>query len=326
MRKIAVLLFAFAAGLTAQKSLYLVSQKAASSIAWYTPAGELLATAPVGLHPHEMALSPEARFLYVTDNGTMRIEDAGAGGNTVSIIDVAARKKTGEIPLGRFRRPHGIDIDRRTGRLVVTTEQPDQLLLIDPLARKVVRSFETGGKTAHMVTLGGDARWAWVSNSNSGNVSAIDLHTGAVTLIPTGPRPEGSALSRDGRELYVGNRDGHTVSVIDTSRRAVAAEIATGHGSVRMAVTPDGKHLVCGLFHENAVEVLDLRARKSIAKIPLPEHIVSLNLSLDGKFAFASAEEKDTVFVVSLAARKVARRIQTAAGAHPDPVLEITAR
>ena len=326
MRKSAFLLLAFASALAAQKSLYLISQKAASSIAWYTPAGALLATAPVGQNPHEFVLSSDGRFLYTTDNGTMRIEDAGTGGNTVSIVDVAARKKVGEISLGRFHRPHGIDIDRRTGRLVVSAELPDQLLLIDPAARKVLRTYETKGKTAHMVTLGPEARWAYISNSNSANVSAVNLETGAVTLIPTGPRPEGSALARDGRELYVGNRDGSTVAVIDTSKQAVVAQIPTGKGSVRMAVTPDGRHVVCGLFHENAIEVLDAKARKSLAKIPVPDHIVSLTLSMDGKLAFASAEDKDTVFVVSLAERKLVRQIKTAPGAHPDPVMEIAAQ
>jgi hypothetical protein len=57
----------------------------------------------------------------------------------------------------------------------------------------------------------------------------------------------------------------------------------------------------------------------------LPDHVVSLNLSRDGTLAFASAEEKDTVFVVSLPEKKVIRTLHTAAGAGPDPVMEISA-
>src|SRR5438477_2148600 len=118
-------------------AVLLISQKAESSVGFYTPEGKKLAAAPVGLHPHEMVLSNDGRYLYTTDNGTMRIEQAGTGGNTVSIVDVRARQKVGEISLGKFRRPHGIDIDRNTGRLAVTTELPDQLLIVDPVARKV---------------------------------------------------------------------------------------------------------------------------------------------------------------------------------------------
>ena len=38
-----------------------------------------------------MLRSVDGNLLYTTDNGTMRIEQAGVGGNTVSIIDLAVR-------------------------------------------------------------------------------------------------------------------------------------------------------------------------------------------------------------------------------------------
>jgi YVTN family beta-propeller protein len=263
-----LLLLAGAATLSAQHSVYLISQKADSSIAFYTPAGERLATVSVGLHPHEMVLSSDGRYLYTTDNGTMRIEQAGTGGNTVSIVDLKVRKKVGEISLGRFRRPHGIDLDPETGRLAVTTELPDELLLIDPVARKVLRTYDTKGKTSHMVKLGKGAKFAYVSNSNSANVSAINMETGEVTLIHTGNRPEGSVVSRDGRYFYVGNRDGDTISQIDTRTQKLVAQIPSGKGSVRMAMTPDGKRLVYALYHENFIEVSDPRARHVLGRIP----------------------------------------------------------
>jgi YVTN family beta-propeller protein len=311
--------------LWANNSVLVILQKASSSAGFYSPAGKHLGSASVGPHPHEMVLSNDGRYLYTTDNGTMRIEQPGAGGNTVSIVDVMARAKVGEISLGRFRRPHGIDINRGTGQLAVTTELPDQLLLIDPTARKVVRNFETKGKTSHMVSLGPGGRYAYVSNSSSRNISAIDLSTGEVTLITTGDRPEGAALSKDGRELYVGNRDGQTISIIDTAKNSVIGEIPIGKGSVRMARTPDGSALVFALYHENKIEIADPKARKVVARVNLPEHVVSLNLSRDGKLAFASAEDKDTVFVVSLADRTIVRQISTTPGAGPDPVMEIAA-
>jgi YVTN family beta-propeller protein len=136
----------------------------------------------------------------------MAIEQAGTGGNTVSVVDLESRKRVGVIDLGRFRRPHGIDLDRRTGRILVSCELPDQLLVLDPVARRIVRSYETKGKTAHMVALGPDGRHAYVSNSNSAAVSVIDLASGGVASIATGARPEGSVLSPYGSGIYVVNR------------------------------------------------------------------------------------------------------------------------
>jgi hypothetical protein len=115
-----------AVSLQAQDAALLILHKGSSSLGFYTDDGKLLARVPVGAHPHEMVLSSDGRYVYTTDNGTMKIEQAGTGGNTVSIIDIPGRKKVGEISTGKFRRPHGIDLDRKTGNLLVSCELPDQ--------------------------------------------------------------------------------------------------------------------------------------------------------------------------------------------------------
>jgi YVTN family beta-propeller protein len=270
-----------------------------------------------------MALAPGAETLYITDNGTMRLEEAGEGGNTISIIDVRTRQKTGEIPTGKFRRPHGIDIDRATGRVFVSCELPDQLLMIDPEKRAVVRTYGTKGKTAHYVTLSADAKTAYVSNSGSGNVAAVDVASGKVRLIATGARPEGSALARDGKRLYVANRDGHTISIIDTEKERVVGQIPAGKGPVRVAVTPDGRTLVFALYVDRAVEFADAAAGKVTARVPLDGAPVSLTLSPDGKYAMAAAQDQDTVYVLSVAKRKVVETIRTEPGSGPDPVFQL---
>ncbi|HYO84188.1 MAG TPA: beta-propeller fold lactonase family protein, partial [Bryobacteraceae bacterium] len=264
--------FAFAAILAcalsgAAPGVYLVLQKGASSLAWYTPEGKLMHSVPVGQHPHEMVLSRDRKLLYTTDNGTMKIEHAGTGGNTVSVIDVAGRKRVAQISTGEFRRPHGIDIDKATGRIAVSTELPDKLLIIDPAKRAVVKTYDTKGKTSHMVTFGHRAEYAYVSNSSSGNVAAVRLSDGEVKLIPTGTRPEDSVLSPDGRHLYVCNRESANISVIDTAQNAVVGQIATGKGPVRLEVSPDGKTLVYALMHDKQVGFADTASRKQTGTV-----------------------------------------------------------
>jgi DNA-binding beta-propeller fold protein YncE len=96
---------------------------------------------------------------------------------------------------------------------------------------------------------------------------------------------------------------------------------------VRIAVTPDGRHVVYAAMHDRAVEIADTAARKVVGRVPLEagSPLVSLDLSRDGELAYTSAEESGTVYVVDLAARKLVRKFRTAAGAHPDPVMEIPA-
>jgi YVTN family beta-propeller protein len=318
-RRISVSLLASCVAL-AQDPAYLVLQKGASSLAYYTRDGKMVTAVPLGVHPHEMVLSRDGRLLYTSDNGTMRIEQPGKGGNTVSIIDVQGRKKTGEIVLGDYYRPHGIDSDPATGRLAVTTELPDQLLLIDPVKKSVLKKYATNGKTSHMVTFGPGGKWAYVSNSGSGNVASINLDSGEVKLIQTGTRPEGSVLSKDGKELYVCNREQASITVIDTAKQQAIANIPTGKGPVRIALTPDGNTLVYALMHDKKIGFADARGRRETGYVIVPGQPVSCTLSQDGKLAFASAEENDTVYIISVAERKIVGEIKTAKGAGPDPV------
>lgn len=269
-----------------------------------------------------MVFSSDRKLVYTTDNGTMRIEQAGTGGNTISIFDIAKRRRVGTISTGQFRRPHGIDLDAKSGRLAVTTELPDQLLIIDPAKKAVLRTYDTKGKTSHMVSFGPGGRWAYVSNSNSSTVSAINLETGELKLIPTEARPEGSVLSRDGRELYVCNREAASLTVIDTEKNVAKARIATGKGPVRIALTPDGTRLVYALMHEKKVAWADPSTRRQLDYVLLPAEPVSLHLSKDGKLALVGAEQADRVYLVSLAERKIIAEIATEKGAGPDPVME----
>jgi len=326
MLRLVAILLVVCMCLLGQQAVLLVLHKGGHSLGFYSTEGKLLTTVPVGKHPHEMILSPDGRLLYISDNGTMRIEEAGVGGNTISIVDVAARQKVGEVSLGKYHRPHGLDLDAQGGLLAVSAENPDALLLVDPARRAVVKVYDTQGKTAHMVRFGPGARHAFVSNSTSNDVAVVTLATGAVKNIPIGERPEGSVLSRDGRELYVCSREGHKIYVIDTARQAVAAEIATGRGPVRIGLTPDGKRLVYALLHDEAIEIADPAARKILSRVKLTGRLVSLGISPDGQRAFASAEELDTVYVVSIPEARLLRSFKTAAGLAPDPVLELPAR
>src|SRR5688572_32608846 len=58
----------------------------------------------IGEHPHEIVVAPDNRTAYVSDNGILRMQYAGEGGNTISIVDLKDRKKIGVIDLGNYRR------------------------------------------------------------------------------------------------------------------------------------------------------------------------------------------------------------------------------
>jgi YVTN family beta-propeller protein len=307
----------------AEEPALAVVEKIAGEVGFYSAAGTRIGGVRVGRHPHEIVFSPDKRQLYISDNGILWMTEAGEGGNTISIIDIASMKKVGVIDLGSYRRPHGMDVDPRTGRMVVTIENPDGLLLVDLNARKVLRKYDVKGADPHMVLLGADGKWAYVSNTASNTLAAVHLDTGEVKLIPTEGRPQGAALSADGKLIYLTNSDGNSISVIDAGRKERIATIPTGQGPARVAIAPGGRTLVYNLGTGESVGFADIASRKQTGTIKLTGRPLSLLMSADGGFAYAGVQDQDKVFVISVPERKIVRVITTPKGSGPDPALPL---
>jgi len=306
-----------------QEPAFAVVEKVSGHVGFYTADGNRIAGVKVGAYPHEAVLSPDRRSLYVTDNGVLWMTNPGDGGNTISIIDVQSRRKTGAIDLGKYRRPHGIDIDPTSGRLVVTVEGPDSLLLVDPTGRRVLRAYDVKGQKPHMVLLGPKAEWAYVSDSGSATLAAIRLETGDTRLIPCGKNPQGAILARDGRTIYLTESEADSISIIDATEMKRTGRIPTGKQPVRIAFSAGERMLVYALQAGEAVGFADPAARREIGQVNLSGKPLSLTVSADGNTAYSSVQDQDKIFVISIPDRKIVRVIPTPNGAAPDPVIPL---
>jgi YVTN family beta-propeller protein len=300
-----------------------IVEKVAGAVGFYTEDGRQLAQVKVGDFPHEAVLSPDNTTLYVSDNGVLWMTEDKLGTNTISIVDVRAMRKTGQIDLGKFHRPHGIAIVPGSRNILATTERPFGLVMVDPKTRKVVRDYGVQGKSPHMVMPSRDGRLAFVSNTDSNTVAAIDLASGRTMLIPTSAHPQGGVFSHTGDLLYLVNSEGPDIAIIDTVALKVVGKIPTGKGPGRIALTPDGKTLIYNLQFEPAVGFADVASRKQVAQVPLTARSLSLTLSRDGKRAYTGVQEQDKVAVLSVAARKIERVIELPKGSGPDPVISL---
>jgi len=291
----AFLFFLGSVAVLAQQPDLAVVQKISGMVGFYASDGRLISQVKVGKHPHEAVLSPDGKFLYVTDNGILWMTDPGDGGNTVSIVDVKTQMNVGSIDLGRYHRPHGIDLDPKTGRLVVTIENP----------------------------LSPDGKRAYVSNTGTGTLSVVDLETSEVSVIASAARPQGTAFSPDRKTIYMTNLDGNSISIFDVEKRERTGMIRTGKGPCRIVATSDGKTLVYALQNAEAVGFADVASGKETQQVPIGGKLVSLTVSRDGRLAYSSAQEQDKIFVISIADRKIIRVITTPKGSGPDPVVAL---
>ena len=309
--------------LAAQEPYLAVIEKVAGAVGFFAEDGRQLEQVKIGSFPHEAVLSSDGRYLYVSDNGVLWMTEDAQGTNTISIVDVRAMKKSGEIDLGRFHRPHGLALLADRKRLLATTERPFGLVMIDLASRRAARDYDVKGKSPHMVIPTRDGKWAFVSDTDSNGVAAIELETGAVSVIPTDGRPQGGVLSANGDLLYVVCTEGNRISTIDTRAKRVINEIPTGKGPGRIAITPDGRTLVYNLQFEPAVGFADIASGKQVATVQLSGRPLSLTMTRDGRRAFAGIQDQDKVVFVSIPDRKIERVVSTPKGSGPDPAIPL---
>lgn len=316
--------FLCATALLAQEPALVVVEKKASQVGFYNSSGERVAGVAVGETPHEMVLAPDGRTLYVSDNGVLWMDYEGPGGATISIVDIEKREKTGVIPTSPYRRPHGMSLDPKTQRMIVTSENPDSIFLVDLDSWAVVQAYDNGGKAPHMVMFGPKAEWAYASNSNSDSIGAVEIATGKLEIIEGCGRPQGGTLNADASLYYVTCANSGTIQVIDMATRKAVGEVKTGKGVNRISITPDQKTLVYSIGGDGeAMGFADAAALEETGQVELGGSPLSCSLSKNGKYAFAGVQDNDEIYVVSVAERKVIQVIKTPEGHGPDPVMEI---
>jgi YVTN family beta-propeller protein len=144
---------------------------------------------PVGIQPHEMAITPDKTKAYVSN----------VGANTLSVIDLKNRKETKTISSADFLFPHGIVFTKDARRAFVTSEQKKKIVIIDAQKDVILRSIDTDQAGTHMVVLSPDGQWAYFTNRESNTVSVMDVNSTAI--VANIPR-----RSRGGRDRAVAGR------------------------------------------------------------------------------------------------------------------------
>lgn len=299
-----------------------VVEKKGHALGFYNATtGQRLSGVPLKTHPHELIFSPDGRTAFITENGMLWMTDQGQGGNTIALVDLKSRQLTNRIDLANNYRPHGMDLNPRNGQLVVTVEGPSGLLIIDTNTSKVLRRFDTQGQAPHMVTLDPQGETAWVSNSGSGTLAALNLKTGNVRLTEAGKNPQGSVFTPDSKRLYLTVMESNLILGIEPATGKIEQRIPTSPGPARLAMVDNGKTILYNLL--KGVAWADVATGKEVTRLELPGRPLSMTLSRDGKTAYLSLQDEDQIAIVDVAARKITRYLKTPKGTGPDPALEI---
>lgn len=286
---LAIALLAWSCAVVAADKVYVANEEADSVSVLDAASFKLFTPVSVGKMPHNVQVSPDGKFVWVTNNGEPDAKDAPANGMAKG--EHAAMAKAGAV------------------------------WLIDAASDTVVAKVPVGLHPAHVV-LTPDGRFAYVVNGGDNSVSVVDAsERSVVATIPVGKSPHGIRFAPDGRQAYVANTKGGTVSVIDVASRKEIEQIPVGKGPAQVGFTADGRLAFVSLSQEKAVAVIDPATRKVTRKIGVGTVPIQLYATPDsGTLLVANQGSRskpgDTVSMIDLQTFKVVKTLKTGAGAH----------
>ncbi|KQW00834.1 YncE family protein [Rhizobacter sp. Root1221] len=298
--------------------LLLLVQKCAHTFSVYDlDSGAALKHIVLPNFPHEFTLDAARRYAYV---GLFGIETAWSrghdGDHRIAVIDLARREHVRMLDLWPYRRPHGMACDGQ-GRLYAMSEAQDTLLVFDdPQVQDVPNmAVPSGGIKTHLVTLSADAQWAYGVHLLSNTVTRFHPRnpTVAPVAVLPGPRPEGNALSKDERTLFVANRGDDTLVEIDTSTMTLGRRVKTRRDPNRIYRhdRADGRELLLLTNSgERSLSVFDAASLQEVACIELPANPTALSFHPTRALAYVSFQD-DRVRVLNLATWQFEREITT---------------
>ena len=309
---------------------------------------KVLGTAPTGPDPHEVVASADGKLAYITNY------NAGNGfANSISVVDLVAMKALPPIDLGALGRPYGIAV--ADGKVYFTAEGAKVVGRYDPDTRRVDLVIGTGQDRTHMVIVSSDQKTLFTTNVSSATVSILEQFTvtrrggpppgapapaaggrgaagrGAAppaatdwrsTVVPVGMGAEGFDLSPDGKELWVANAQGGSVSIVNVAKKAAETVSVRFRSANRLKFTPDGKYALISDLGGTEVIVMDAATRQEIKRIDVGGGAAGIQMSADGSRAFAAVGAQNGVAIIDLKTLSMTGRIATGPG--PDGLAWVT--
>jgi YVTN family beta-propeller protein len=323
VRGVAAVMLSFLSGTAAAGApRLLVLSKSDAALEIMDPAsGKVLGRVATGESPHELAVSSDGRFAFVANYGSR------TPGNSISVIDLGARKETRRVQLGLFQRPHGIAF--ADGKVYFTAEANKVIARYDPAADRVDWVLGTGQNGTHMILISPDGTRMFTANIGSDSITVMDQASNGggwnETVVAVGKGPEGIDLTPDGKELWAAHSRDGGVSIVDvvTKRVVGTLNIATKRSN-RLKFTPDGKYALVSDMEGGEVVVIDRAARKEVKRIAVGRAPEGILMQPDGSRAFVAVSGDNQVAVIELGTLAVTSRMQTGAG--PDGMAWVEAR
>ena len=204
----------------------------------------------VGDEPTGLAVNPAGNRAYV----------ANQFDRNVDVIDIASNQTVDVLPI--------------VGDPFVMTAAPDGQSLfvssdVDTIYRiatnHTILGAVGGPATVNALTISPDNVHLYASLPDAGVVQDIAIASNTLTRTFTIPgRPQGLAVSGDGKILYVASETSQFLYLVNTGIGAVSDSIGVSGGGFALALTPDGTQLYLTRSSAGKVTIVTLATRDTV--------------------------------------------------------------
>lgn len=275
--------------------------------------GAVVATFPVVIGPHEIAMSRDGSRAYVANAGT---GPRGKSGHTVSVLDLKTRGVT-NFDLGEYEQPHDVRVSRDGSILWVACAPARAVLEMNARTGELRRSWNTGTEGGWFVAVSPDDRKLYVPHLEGKRIVLIERARESVSTVYEGGSLSGIDVAPDGSEVWVVDHERRKAVVIDGSSDRVLATVPLPSDDFgRVRISRDGRRAV--VLQGKTMTVFDRAARRVVSSIELPIEGKVLDLSPSGLRAVVTNTDADKATVIDLDRGRVVRSFPT--GKEPDGV------
>lgn len=269
-----------------------------------SPAGTSL---QVGELPLNMDVTPDGRFLVVTNNGTKD--------QTLSVIDVKAWSVVQTVPLRKAWL--GLRFIENGARLLISGGNDNRVSIYDfresraTLTDSIVLGAPWPVEKIWAAGLDADdaTHRAFVAGKESDSLYVLDLRLRTVVnRISLPGKPYTCMLSRTTPMVYVSLWGSSSVALLDRNTPERVSIVAVGDHPCEMLESPDGTRLFVANANENTVSVIDVVRRKVTETLSTalfsnaPEGSTpnSLAISADGKTLYIANADNNYLAVIDV--------------------------
>ncbi|WP_262695295.1 beta-propeller fold lactonase family protein [Kordiimonas aquimaris] len=275
---------------------------------------EVVARYPTGKGPHEVATSSNGKIIYTPAYGVYpkphiepilpsQMQFTSEASETLNRISLASdNPQNSEFPI--CQRSHGIVLSPDE-HLWVTCQNESRVMELNEKTGALIKNWPLGVPGSHILVATPDNNYIITSNVSAGSISILNRLSGTVKTVQTGAGAEGLALEPNSENVWVGNTQENTISVVRVDNGTIINEFPShGRFPVKMTVTEGASEVWVVNTFSRGISILDLGSGDLKDKISFNSPPLGIHSSSDGETIYVTFPRLNEVRAFNRRTRK----------------------